>query len=164
MQPNGKLKEYAARDLLLRLEEQGLVALPPRIRPKNNLKPKVFDQIPLFVKRTLEGTITEYETLKIHVVKDPQESYLWGYLLHHYHYRGNPKLVGERLRHIVRIGNQVVACLGWASTAWKVKDRDRFIGWGETTKRTHLHLIASNVRFLIPPGLRSNILHPRYCH
>jgi len=151
MQPNGKLKEYAARDLLLRLEEQGLVALPPRIRPKNNLKPRVFEQIPLFVKRTLEGTITEYETLTIQVVKGHQESYLWGYLLHHYHYLGNPKLVGEHIRHIVRIGNQVVACLGWASAAWKVKDRDRFIGWDETTKRTHLHLIASNVRFLIPP-------------
>lgn len=151
MQSNGKLKEYAARDLLLRLEEQGLVALPPRIRPKNNLKPKVFAQIPLFVKKTLEGAITEYETLTIQVVKGPQESYLWGYLLHRYHYLGNPKLVGEHLRHIVRIGNQVVACLGWASAAWKVKDRDHFIGWDETTKRTHLHLIANNVRFLIPP-------------
>ncbi|WP_169702995.1 Druantia anti-phage system protein DruA [Candidatus Kuenenia stuttgartensis] len=30
------------------------------------------------------------------------------------------------------------ACLGWASAAWKVKDRDRFIEWDETTKRTHL--------------------------
>lgn len=151
MQPNGKLKEYAARDLLLRLEEQGLVSLPPRIRPKNNLKPKVFDQMPLFVKRTLEGAITEYETPTIQVVRDHQERYLWGYLLHHYHYLGCPRLVGEHIRHIVHIGNQVVACLGWASAAWKVKDRDRFIGWDESTKRTHLHLIASNVRFLIPP-------------
>ena len=151
MQPNGKLKEYAARDLLLRLEEQGLVVLPPRIRPKNNLKPKVFEQIPLFVRRTREGTITEYEIPTIQVVKGHQEGYLWGYLLHHYHYLGDPKLVGEHIRHIVHIGNQVVACLGWASAAWKVKDRDRFIGWDEITKRTHLHLIASNVRFLIPP-------------
>ncbi len=151
MQPNGKVKEYAARDLLLRLEEQGLVVLPPRIRPKNNLKPKNFDQIPPFVKRILEGTIKEYGNLTIRVVKGPQESYLWGYLLHHYHYLGNPRLVGEHVRHIVRVGDQVVACLGWASAAWKVKDRDRFIGWDETTKRTHLHLIASNVRFLIPP-------------
>ena len=70
MQPNGQLKEYAARDLL-RLEKQGFVALPPRIRPKNNLKPKVFDQIPLFVKRILEGTITECGNLTIQVVKDP---------------------------------------------------------------------------------------------
>ena len=29
VQPNGKLKEYAARDLLLRLEEKGFFELPP---------------------------------------------------------------------------------------------------------------------------------------
>jgi len=40
VQPNGKLKEYAARDLLLRSEENGFVRLPPRLRPKNNLKCK----------------------------------------------------------------------------------------------------------------------------
>ena len=40
IQPNGRLKEYAARDLLLRLEENGFVRLPPRLRPKNNLKCK----------------------------------------------------------------------------------------------------------------------------
>lgn len=154
VQPNGKHKEYAARDLLLRLEEQGLITLPPRIRAKNNLKPEVFVQTPLFVRRPLEGKITEYENLTIHVVKDPQERYLWEYLFQHYHYLGNPRLVGEHLRHIVRIGNQVVACLGWASAAWKVKDRDRFIEWDETTKRTHLHLIANNVRFLILPWVK----------
>jgi len=108
---------------------KGLVTLPPRIRQKNNLKPKVFDQIPLFVKKTLQGTITKYGILTIQVVKDPQESYLWGYLLHHYHYLGNPRLVGEQIKHVVRIDDQVVACLGWASAAWKVKGRDHFIGW-----------------------------------
>ena len=151
IQPNGRLKEYASRDLLLRLEEQGFIQLPPRIRPKNNLRLKTFDQMPIFIKRGLGGTITEYGTLTIQVVKDPQGNYLWGYLLHHYHYLGNPRLVGEHIRHMVRIGNQVVACLGGASAAWKVKDRDRFIGWDESAKRTHLHLISNNVRFLIPP-------------
>ena len=154
IQPNGKLKEYASRDLLLRLEEQGFIQLPPRIRQKNNLRLKTFDQTPLFVKRGLGGTITEYGPLTIHVVKDPQEKYLWGYLLHHYHYLGNPSLVGEHIRHIAYIDNQVVACLGWASAAWKVKDRDRFIGWDESDKRTHLHLAANNVRFLIPPWVK----------
>jgi hypothetical protein len=51
VQPNGKLKEYAARDLLLRLEEQGLIELPKRLRPKNNLKEKSFDQVPFFLKQ-----------------------------------------------------------------------------------------------------------------
>ncbi len=64
MQPNGQMKEYAARDLLLRLEEQGFVTLPPRKRPKNNLKPKIFDQIPLFVKRIREGAITDNQSSK----------------------------------------------------------------------------------------------------
>ena len=43
-------------------------------------------------------------------------------LLHHYHYLGNPRLVVEHIRHIAYIDNQVVACLGWASAAWKVRD------------------------------------------
>ena len=78
--------------------------------------------MPIFIKRGLGGTITEYGTLTIQVVKDPQGNYLWGYLLHHYHYLGNPRLVVEHIRHIAYIDNQVVACLGWASAAWKVRD------------------------------------------
>ena len=46
VQPNGKLKEYAARDLLLRLEEQGLIALPARLRPQDNRKRRGFAQSP----------------------------------------------------------------------------------------------------------------------
>lgn len=42
VQANGQFKECAARDLLLRLEEKGLIALPPRLRPKNNLKRNTF--------------------------------------------------------------------------------------------------------------------------
>jgi hypothetical protein len=98
VQPNGKLKEYAARDLLLRLEEQGLVQLPKRLRPKNNLKKKTFDQIPLFLKQPIHGSAGEYGRPCIELVH-AQGSYLWDYLLHHHHYLGLPKLVGEHLRY-----------------------------------------------------------------
>jgi len=50
IQPNGRLKEYAARDLMLGLEENGFIKLPPRLRPKNNLKQRPFKQVPLFLK------------------------------------------------------------------------------------------------------------------
>ena len=36
-QPNGGNKEFAARDLLLRLEETGRIELPPRQRVKSNV-------------------------------------------------------------------------------------------------------------------------------
>jgi len=156
-QKNGKLKEYAARDLLLRLEEKKFIKLPPRLRPKNNLKKKSFDQIPLFLKEQLEGSAGEHTKPVIKLV-GPQDSYLWNYLVHHYHYLKEPKLVGEHLRYLAFINGRVVGCLAWASAAWKVKDRDQFIGWDATTKGKNLHLIANNTRFLIPPWVKIKYL------
>jgi hypothetical protein len=157
VQHNGSLKEYAARDLLLRLEEQGFIELPPRLRPKNNLKRKCFDQIPLFIKEQITGFAGDHAELQIHLVT-AQDTYLWEYLLHHYHYLGVPKLVGEHIRHLVLINGQVVACLAWASAAWKILARDQFIGWDEATKRKNLHLITNNTRFLILPWVRVKYL------
>ena len=156
-QKNGKLKEYAARDLLLRLEEAGFIELPPRLRPKNNLKQRSFEQIPLFLKEQISGSAGKHADPQIQLVSS-EHSYLWDYLIHHYHYLGLPKLVGEHQRHLVFIGGQVVACLAWASAAWKVKARDQFIGWDEPTKRKNLHLIANNTRFLILPWVKIKYL------
>jgi len=148
-QPNGNFKEYAARDLLLRLEENGHILLPARKRPKNNCKIKNFDQIPLFLQKPLGGMAGDYSRPVIQELKS-SETYLWDYLIHHYHYLGLPPLVGEHLKQVVTIDGQIVACLGWASAAWKVRDRDGFIGWDKTVRRQNLHLLANNVRFLIP--------------
>ena len=153
MQPNGNLKEYAARDLLLRLEEKGFIKLPPRLRQKSNLKRKSFSQIPLFKKEPLAGSVADRSDLSISLIKTGDD-YLWNYLLHHYHYLGIPGLVGEHLRYLVYVGDQVVACLAWASAAWKVKNRDQFINWTEGTKRKNLHLIANNSRFLVLPWIQ----------
>jgi hypothetical protein len=152
-QANGNFKAYAARDLLLRLEEKGYVRLPDRKRTKNNCKPKSFGQIPLFLKKPLSGSIGDYPRPVIRTVSGA-ESYLWDYLIHHYHYLGLPTLVGEHIRQVGVIGDQVVACLGWASAAWKVGQRDALIGWDQATRRKKLYLVANNVRFLIPEWVR----------
>jgi hypothetical protein len=151
-QVNGNLKEYAARDLLLRLEEKGFVELPPRKREKNNRKKKLFTQIPIFGKNALEGFIKDYPPP---CIQSPLniDKYLWDYLVHHYHYLGLPTFVGEYLKYFVCIEDQVVACLGWSSAAFKVQARDRFIGWNENTKRQRLFYVANNARFLILPWI-----------
>lgn len=153
VQPNGKLKEYPARDLLLRLEEKGFINLPPRFNQKNNLKRNIYAQIPIFKKQDLTGIVGNYSKLTLRIVKQV-DSYLWNYLLHHYHYLGQPKLVGEHLKHMAYLDGQVVACISWASAAWKIKSREEFIGWDESTKRKKLYLIANNTRFLILPWIR----------
>jgi hypothetical protein len=159
-QSNGKPKEYAARDLLLRLEEKGIIDLPPRIRRNNNRKKNSFAQIPFFKKEPRNGSAGDYQELCVRFVT-PSYGYLWDYLIHHYHYLGLPTLVGEHIRHMVLIDGQVVGCLAWASAAWKVKVRDQFIGWDESTKRRNLHLIANNTRFLILPWITVKYLASR---
>jgi hypothetical protein len=144
VQPNGKLKEYPARDLLLRLEEKGFINLPPRLNQKNNLKRNTYAQIPIFKKQDLAGIVGNYSKLTIQIIKQV-DSYLWNYLLHHYHYLGQPKLVGEHLKYLAYLDGQVVACISWASAAWKIKSREEFIGWDEST---------NNTRFLILPWIR----------
>lgn len=153
LQPNGKLKEYAARDLLLRLEESGLINLPARLRPKNNLKPRRFLQIPFFTQEPRRGSLNSHASPEIELL-DSGDNELWGYLLHHYHYLGVPKLVGEHLRYLVRLEGQVVACLAWASAAFKVKSRDELIGWSAEIKMRRLHFVANNARFLVLPWIQ----------
>ena len=152
-QPNGAYKGLAARDLLLRLEEAQHIVLPPRLAVKNNRAEKSYAQVPLYDDRPLSGRVGDLPPPRI-VEARGVDRYLWDYLVHHYHYLGHPKLVGEHLKQLVFIEAQVVGCLGWASAAWKSAPRERWIGWGVAQKRTRLHLLTNNVRFLILPWVR----------
>jgi len=151
-QANGKYKEYAARDLLLRLEEADHIELPPRQRPKNNLKAADYSQMPLFIQQPLNGRVNSYSTLALRLAEGP-ERYLWDYLIYHHHYLGNPKLVGEHLKQLILIDDQVVGCIGWASAAWKIGCRDTYIGWTTEQRRRQLPSVVNNVRFLILPWI-----------
>jgi hypothetical protein len=152
-QPNGKFKECAARDLLLRLEEENFIKLPPRLRPKNNFKRKAYHQIPLFTEHPFHGTVSDYTELTVQLLS-PGDPYLWEYLVHHYHYLGVGKLIGEHLRYLAYLNGRMVACLAWASAAFKVKSRDEFIGWNATTRQRRLHFVVNNTRFLVLPWVK----------
>ena len=152
-QPNGAYKGFAARDLLLRLEEAGHVTLPPRKAVKNNRAEPRFDPIPGYVENPLSGRVGDHAPPRI-VEVSGTERMLWDHLVHHYHYLGRPRLVGEHLKQLVFMEEQVVGCLGWASAAWKSAPRERWIGWSLAQKRARLPLVTNNVRFLLLPWVR----------
>ncbi|MBN1227859.1 MAG: DUF4338 domain-containing protein [Deltaproteobacteria bacterium] len=62
------------------------------------------------------GSTGEYDQPCIEPLQS-QDHYLWDYLVHHYHYAGFSKLVGEHLRYLVILKAQVVACLSWEIAA-----------------------------------------------
>ena len=56
------------------------------------------------------------------------------------------------MRHVAVLGELWVALVGWHAGAFKLKARDRWIGWLPEQQFRRLHLIANNARFLILPG------------
>lgn len=152
-QPNGQLKAMACRDLLLRLERKSLISLPPRIHNNNNQKrcnwfPELFDKIDT---QPIIGRVAQFNHIHQEMVRGSDKEKLWDYLIDQYHYLGYTQIVGSYLKYLVYINNQLAACVGWGSAAWKVGCRDRFIGWNTEQRKSNLWAIANNVRFLILP-------------
>lgn len=150
-QPNGALKEYACRDLLLRLEERGYIRLPPRRRAPAG--PCQQDRVgpppppgPLL-------TAADLRTLLVRPVTRAERP-RWKACLAHYHYLGYAPGVGEQLGYVATLERQLVGCLAWGAAAYRNGPRDTYLGWDLATKRARLHLVAQNTRFLLLPWVR----------
>jgi len=166
--PTGRLKNHEGRLLLERLEVQGLVTLPP-VRPLGRRGPR---EAPRSAQGApapeLVGSVGDVAPLVLEIVPAGRTgpSRLWRELIGRYHYLGDRVPVGATLRYLVRSAphlEQVLACLGWTSAAWKMTVRDRWIGWTDAQRRQNLLYIVNNSRFLILPwihlqGLASSIL------
>ena len=112
----GDVPERAVRDTLLRMEEAGLIELPPRKIYNHKNKANKPIQAPLFDKTPREGLVKDYPEVCVQQAHGYYKS-IWKYLLWRHHYLGLPKVVGAHLCQVATIDDQVVACLAWASAA-----------------------------------------------
>jgi hypothetical protein len=152
-QNNGQLKAMACRDLLLRLEREKLVTLPPRLRHNNNQKKTIWtpDRFDTLDSQPIIGRVDQFNPIHLELVRGSHKEKLWDYLIDHYHYLGYRHIVGSYLKYLIYLNHQLAACVGWGSAAWKVGCRDRFIGWNTEQRQHNLAGIANNSRFLILP-------------
>ena len=164
--PGGGLKNHECRQLLEQLRDQGWLTLPelrkqgPR-GPRRVRLTEGSDPQP-----ELGGTAGDYEPLRLSLVAPGEDSARWFEWVERYHYLGYRVPVGAQLRYLVRSahhGDQVLACLQWSSSAWKMAARDGWIGWSAEQRARNLPYIVNNSRFLILPwvrvkGLASKIL------
>lgn len=151
--PTGQLKDMAARTLMLKLEQRGLIVLPPRRRTASRRLPLVLE-LPLAPPAALiTGTLRALMPLTLDLVTGTHPAFAHALATHHYLGYGGP--VGEHLAYMVRDRQgREVACLLFGAAAWKTKPRDGWIGWNDATRARHLHLIANHARFLILPWVR----------
>lgn len=153
-QENGLLKERACRVLLLNLEKKGELELPPRLKENFRFPRKAPADVISYDSSEIEGTISNFGSLTIKMVRRSPDEALWDHLVDKFHYLARPWIVGSYLKYIAYIESRPVACLGWGSAAWKVACRDRMIGWDLDARQSNLHKVVNNVRFLILPWVR----------
>ncbi len=158
-QVSGGFSVCACMDLLLRLEERGLLRLPPLSRPRGPGVRRAFSGLPLppdliaLVGLDVRDPDADLRTLSIRPIAD-EERLGWRLYMDRYHYLGDRPVVGEQVLYAAFLDSELVALLGWASAALHAPRREEYIGWDEATKRRRLHLVVNNVRFLILQWVR----------
>ena len=157
--PDGGLKEMSCRVALLRMQNDGLICLPPpqhnqmKCRPQIQITDKTEPQAPITLPVNHLGNI------HLRIVRGKTQSSLWREYIHRYHYLGYHPLPGAQLRYFATLPDgTLLALLGFGAAAWKTAPRDSFIGWSHEQRKKCLHLIVNNARFLILPWIESKNL------
>ena len=159
---DGRLKDMSCRVAMLRMQNDGLIQLPPPQNGNNNGR--------RYQRRTrqaeperlsLAASAGALENLRLELVTDRTQSHLWNEYIDRYHYLGYQPLPGAQLRYMAKANDQVLALLGFGAAAWKTAPRDRFIGWTTQQRKDRLHLVVNNARFLILPWVQCRNLASR---
>lgn len=151
--PQGQIKDMAARSLLLKLHERGWITLPAKRRASpNRMRHKRVAPVD-HTTEPIHASLRELLPLEIHELsRYPEEQPLLEYLLHRYHYLSHTSSVGLNLKYLIyEHRGRPVACLLFGSAAWKCAVRDQFVGWSAPERERALQQITNNTRFLILP-------------
>lgn len=155
----GRLKDMAARTLLLKLQARGFIELPPPqrrtarpcARPPGSFQPELFAA----TAGPIHCSLASLQPLQLELAQDLESRRRLGALLVQYHYRGFNGAVGENLQYLARDQQgRELAVMVFGAAAWKVAARDEFIGWSARQRQQHLGGIANQQRFLILPWVR----------
>ena len=151
-QTNGHLKDGVCRGLLLRLEQDQHITLPPRLSTNNNSSIRknsqaIFD----FCPTPISGTLRDLAPISLRQVRRTPEEKLFNTLIRQYHYLGYTQPVGEHLKYLVYTGDRLLACFTFSSAPYAIDCRDTFLGWSPEARERNRHLLAYNSRFLILP-------------
>jgi hypothetical protein len=154
--PAGRLKDMAARALLLKLEARGLITLPPRRRVASNRMARRVPVTPPWDPRPVAGPLAALGPLTItECSTDRAARAECATALDAFHYLGYRGPVGETLLYAVRDATgRLLACLVFGAAAWACRPRDTFIGWSREQRTTRLAWLTNNTRFLILPWVR----------
>jgi len=151
---NGRLKEMSCRSALLQLHRRGLIALPP---PRRSVAAhgRRYGGGKRQGPTLGPGSLSELGRIELVLVNgNRQLSQQWKELVDAHHYLGYRPLCGAQLRYLVRCRHGEIGAFGFSAPAYRLKARDRWIGWSEAARRLHLQWVVCNSRFVLSVGVK----------
>lgn len=153
--PNGQLRDITCREVLRKLDERGLIILPPMLRAARRPGYKNKTKLTTHINTSpISCSLSNLSPLTIELVRGKPKEKFYNAIIDRYHYLGYHQGSGEQLKYLVATGDRPVACIGFAGSAFKISPRDHFIGWCDHTRKQNLFKIINNNRFLILPWVR----------
>jgi hypothetical protein len=152
MTPAGQYKTASCKELLAKLERQGLISPPAKNEYKRREKKEIGIGVQTAPAPLLEGPVSDYEPIALEPVRHLENIRLWNEYVERYHTLGYKRPFGAHQRYFIVAGaGQKLGCLLFAAAAWALEDRDAWISWTELDRSLRLNLIVNNTRFLIFP-------------
>lgn len=106
---DGKLKDMSCRVALLRMQDDGLITLPP----PRNAKPVIYRMRPEIEQAVLEPTAVPpigLDRLTTDLVVSRCDSLLWNTYIQRHHYLGHRPLPGAQLRYLCMLPASSLPC------------------------------------------------------
>jgi len=151
----GRLKDFAARSLLLKLEAQGRLRLP-RLQVQKRRARRAVPRLSRWQQpESWEASLRQIRPIHLEPISAGSAAAVrWAFYLDEYHYL-KLRVVGENLGYLAvdAYGRDVAAVL-FGAPAWRCAPRDEFLEWDDAQRREQLHRLANNTRFLILPWVR----------
>jgi hypothetical protein len=151
----GRLKDFAARSFLLKIEQRGEVVLPALQTQKRRARSPVLSPPQWEEPCPWQAPLQEVKPVRVHRI-EPGTAWAerWAFYLQQYHYLGF-HVVGQNVGYLAQDAfGRDVACALFGAAAWRCAPRDGFLGWNEEQRREGLHTVANNTRFLVLPWVR----------
>jgi len=150
----GRNKVDSCAKALAKLEQEGLLKLPAK-KPWRVSPQKVVVGVETDPEGELTGTVRDVAPVAVNPVIEKAEMRLWNAYVQRYHVLGYRRPFGAHQRYFVMgAGGRRLGCLLFASSAWALADRDRWIGWTEGDRAERLNWVVGNTRFVLFPWVR----------
>lgn len=148
----GRVQRGTCLKALRELEAEGLWRLPA---PRRTAAPRSPRRLPEAVEppRGVPPSVEQVEGLRLRLVAVEADYRLWNELVVREHPLGGRPLVGRQVRYLVDSEHGCLGALGFAASALRLGDRDRWIGWDDAMRRAHLDRVVCLSRFLVRPAV-----------